>query len=553
MNKIIPLLILSVIPFIGFAQVDWENPTGAIQSEEIVIEKDKQLVLSTVSRRFSSITVVPLPIDTAAITYIPKNIQLELPQIPVKLRPHTMKSEALDKTYWGNFKVGYGSYSSPFVQADVASKRNDEYAVAMHLRHYSSKNGPIDKENSGLSNTDGYLSGKIFLNKATIGANLGASFDKYHLYGYDANTPIPESLAIEQKLNNYDISFNIADNDGKEAFYYKLTGGMQLFNASSLSWKENDFYVALRTDAELSDNLKLKVLGDFHLGTQNYSQSATSRLFYKLKPVVTYAMDNFDFELGAGVYGTKDSINNYESKIYITPHVVANYNFSTGQRVSAGVKGDVAWQSARTRFNENYYLGASTVINNNVKPIEVFIEATGKLAPKVDFKVGYNAAVYKVFGQFVNNASDESTFYLDYQEENNLLHTINGQLDFVSSKNLLFSIYGKYLIFNFKNIEQVYHMPQVDLGLKVKFKLEDKFVVEYTMAYLDGIYAFDNATTSDLKLNSILDMNISSSYRINSSISAFVRMQNILGNKYQYYNNYPTKGFQAMVGVSITL
>ena len=96
-------------------------------------------------------------------------------------------------------------------------------------------------------------------------------------------------------------------------------------------------------------------------------------------------------------------------------------------------------------------------------------------------------------------------------------------------------------------------MPKVDLGLKAKFKLEDKFMVEFTLAYLDGIYALDNATTNDIELNSILDMNISSSYQINSSISVFLKMQNLLGNKYQYYNNYPVKGFQALAGISLKL
>ncbi len=552
MNKIIAL-ILAFLPLFGVAQVDWENPKGAIKSEEIVIEKDKQLVLPTVSRRFTSITVDPLGIDTAAITYVPKNIKIELPKMPVKLRPRTMKSEALDKTYWGNFKAGYGSYVSPYFQADVASKRSDEYAVAVHFRHFSSKNGPVDKENSGLSNTDAYLSGKLFLNKMTIGGSIGAKFDKYHLYGYNLTDPVPDKLDIEQKLSNYSVALNIADNDSKEDFYYKLNMGSNIFNASSLSWKENDINADIRTDIKASDDIKIKIEGDFHLATQDYITTTNTRVFYKIKPVATYSMNAFDFEVGAGIYGTKDSVNNYQQKLYITPHLVANYNFSTGQRVSVGVKGDVAWQSARTMFDKNPYLGATTVINNNVKPIEVFLEAKGKLAPKVDFSLGYEASVYKVFGQFVNNATDQAVFVIDYQEGNNLIHTLGSQFDFITSKNLMLSVYGKYLIFNFKNIENAYHVPKMDLGLKAKFNLENKFDAEFSLAYLDGIYAFENTSGTEVKLNSILDMNISTSYTINSTFSVFLKMQNILGNKYQYYYNYPSKGFQVLAGLSITL
>lgn len=552
MNKIIAL-ILALLPLGVVAQVDWENPKGAIKSEEIIIEKDKQLVLPTVSRRFTSITVDPLGIDTVAIKYVPKNIKIELPKIPVKLRPRTMKSEALDKTYWGNFKAGFGSYVSPYFQADVASKRSDEYAVAMHFRHFSSKNGPVDDQNSGLSNTDGYLSGKLFLNKATLGGSVGAKFDKYHLYGYGLGSPVPEKQDIEQKLSNYSVNLNITDNDSNEDFYYKINIGSQFFNASSLSWKESDFYGDIRADMKVSDDIKIKVLGDFHLATQDYITTTNTRVFYKVKPIATYSMDAFNFEVGVGIYGTKDSINNYQQKLYITPHLVASYNLPTGQRISAGVKGDVAWQSARIMFDKNPYLGATTVINNNVKPIEVFLEAKGKLAPKVDFNLGYEASVYKVFGQFVNNATDQAAFVIDYQEGNNLIHTLGSQFDFITSKNLMLSVYGKYLIFNFKNIENAYHVPKMDLGLKAKFNLENKLDAEFSLAYLDGIYAFENTSGTEVKLNSIMDMNIATSYTINSTFSVFLKMQNILGNKYQYYYNYPSKGFQAMAGLGITL
>lgn len=552
MNKLI-ITIICFLPLYGFAQVDWENPKGAIKSEEIVIEKDKQLVLPQVSRRFSSITVDLLVIDTVAIGYTPKEIGVELPKIPIKLRPRPMKTEPLDKTYWGNFKVGYGSYISPYVQADVASKRSDEYALALHFRHFSSKNGPIDKSNSGLSNTDAFLSGKLFLNKATLGAHLGGKFDAYNLYGYGATPPVPDPTnPPEQKLQNYSMAVSISDNDKNENFYYHLNLGTELFNAKSLGWKENDIYYDFRTDFTASSILVFKLLADFHLANQNHITSDT-RLYYKVKPIGIYSMDDFDFEVGAGVYGIKDSINSFKHKLYLTPHIVARYNFSSGHIVSAGLAGDVSWKSARTSSNENPYLGGTTVINNDVKPIDVFIAANGKVAPKVDFSLEYHTSVYKVFGQYINNPTDQSTFNIDYDTLTNLIHSVKGQLDFISSKNLLFSVYGKYLMFDFKSIENAYHTPKVDLGFKAKFKLEDTFDAELSFSYLDGIYAYDQVTATEVKLNSILDLNLSVSYKLNSSFSVFVNMQNILGNQYQYYYHYPSKGFQALVGLSFTL
>ena len=549
MNKII-IIILLISPFYGFAQVDWESPKGAIKNEEIVIEKSKQIVLPSVSRRFTAITLETLAIDTSAIKYTPKEIAIELPKIPVKLRPKTMKTEGLNETYWGNFKAGYGSYVSPYFQADIASKRSDEYALALHFRHFSSKNGPVDSSNSGLSNTDAFLSGKLFLNKATLGAKVGGKFDTYHLYGYGAN-PIPETQDIRQRLSNYSVGVSLTDNDKNESVYYNINVGADFFNAKDLGWKETDLFTDINSHFDVTNELKIGISGSIH-ATQ--SSSAKNRLFYKIKPVAVYAYDGFTFELGAGLFGTKDSINSYEHKIQITPHAVARYTLTSGHTISGGVTGDVLWKSARIKFDENPYLGATTVINNEVKPIDIFIKANGKLAPKIDYVLGYNTSIYKVFGQFVNNVPDQSTFNIDYLTTTNLIHTLNGKLDFISSKKMQFTLYGKYHLFAFDLQDQPYHFPKLDAGLKAKFNMMDKLDLELTLTYLDGIYVEDNSFGgATIKLNSILDLNLAANYKINNSFSAFMKMQNILGNQYQYYYQYPSKGFQFLAGVSFTL
>jgi hypothetical protein len=554
MNKII-VTILILSPFYSLAQVDWEDPKGAIKNEEVIIEKDKQIILPSVSRRFTAITVDPLTIDTSAIKYTPKEIDANLPKIPVKLRPKVMKSEALNKTYWGNFKAGYGSYVSPYFQADIASKRSDEYALSLHFKHFSSKNGPVDADNSGLSNTDAFLSGKLFFNKATLGAKVGGKFDTYHLYGYGAN-PVPESNDIRQRLSDYSLGISITDNDKNDSFFYAVNGGVNIFNAKDLTWNETDVFLDFDINLSVSNGLYFKLEGGVHAASQENTALVTNnkRMIYVAKPIGVYAYESFEFEVGAGLNGVKDPINSYNQKVYIIPHVVARYKFGSGHTISGGVKGDVTWKSMRTEFNQNPYLGVATVINSVVKPIDVFIEANGKIAPKIDFTLGYHTSVYKVFGQYVNDPSDLSTFTIDYQTTNNLIHSFTTQVDFITNKNLLLTLYGKYRVFSFDLLEQPYHVPNIDLGFKAKFNVVDKLDTEIAFTYLDGIYAQNfSATSIDVKLNSIFDVNLAANYKINNSLSVFLKMQNILGNQYQYYYRYPSKGFQVLAGVSFTL
>ena len=554
MNKII-LTILSFFPLFGFAQSDWENPKGAIKDEEIVIEKNKQITLPSISRRFTSIPIETAILDSNVIAYTPKELGLEIAKIPVMLRPKTMKTEPLNKTYWGTFKAGYGSYISPFLQADIASKRSDEYALALHFRHFSSKNGPVDKIHSGLSNTDGFLSGKLFLNKITIGATAGSKFDKYHLYGYDATNPIPETQTITQRLSNYSLGLNLTDNDKNDSFFYTLTSGAEIFSAKDLDWAETDLFSNLKSSFSISPKLNIILTGEIHGSKTTISTLLpTNRLYYNFKPVGIYTYNDFVFEVGAGVYGTKDSINSSQHKFYITPHVVTRY-INSGHAISAGVTGDVEWKSARIRFSQNPYLGFSTIINNDVKPLDIFVEAKGKVVPKVDYSLGYHAAIYTQFGQFINNDVDESMFTINYSIATNVIHQFSTSIDFITNKQLNFTLYGKYFAYKFEEFQNVYHLPKIDLGFTTKFILEDKLDAELTFTYLDGLYGLEYGTTEnvDVKLNTILDLNFMANYRINNNISIFVKMNNILGDHYQYYFRYPTKGFQALGGVSITL
>jgi hypothetical protein len=397
------------------------------------------------------------------------------------------------------------------------------------------------------------VSGKLFLNKTTLGGSLGSNFDTYHLYGYKSLNTIPEANTLEQKLSDYVVNFSLVDNDTQSNFYYKVGLGAHFFEVPNLSWKEKDVFANISLDFDLIDHLKIKSISELHFSNQNTATTTNPRVFVKIKPYVVYPLGALNLEAGAGFYSLKDSINGYENKFYITPHVVARYALASGQMLSAGIRGDVIWQSARTRFAKNPYLGINTVINNQVKPVEIFLEANGKLTTKLDFSLAFKTSFYKVFGQFVNNALDQATFNIDYNQDNNSIHHINGQIDYIALKNLIFSAYGNYAIFSFKNIENPYHIPKVNLGVKTRFVLEDKFDTELSLAYLDGIYAFDNDSLSDIKLHPILDINMVATYKINTLFSVFVKMHNIVGNKYQYYYNYPTKGFQVLGGISLSL
>ena len=54
-----------------------------------------------------------------------------------------------------------------------------------------------------------------------------------------------------------------------------------------------------------------------------------------------------------------------------------------------------------------------------------------------------------------------------------------------------------------------------------------------------------------LKLGFLADANIGLEYRYNKRVSGFINLNNVAAQRYRRWYNYPTQGFQAMLGVTI--
>jgi hypothetical protein len=54
-------------------------------------------------------------------------------------------------------------------------------------------------------------------------------------------------------------------------------------------------------------------------------------------------------------------------------------------------------------------------------------------------------------------------------------------------------------------------------------------------------------------LNAILDINTGIDYRFSKTFTAFFNFRNLLGTQYQYWNQYPVRGFHVTGGLKLNL
>ena len=96
----------------------------------------------------------------------------------------------------------------------------------------------------------------------------------------------------------------------------------------------------------------------------------------------------------------------------------------------------------------------------------------------------------------------------------------------------------------------VLHRPTYKLTVNGSYNLYQKFIFSADLIAQGGMKAFDPVTDKQVKLKGAFDLNFKTEYLFSSSFSAFVQLNNITGNKYPVFLNYPVRGFQVMAGIT---
>jgi len=195
-------LLLGIAGSTSFAQDEnWEKiDEGEIEDASFVVEKNLEIELPQQNREYEKIP--PLPSNPTSqinqsynyLSIIPALSNLNIPNRALKL-----KSQPLEKFYGGNVTAGFGNYLTPYLDASLFNKRENKYALGVNLNHISSRNGPVDKENSGSSETGAAIDTRYYGEKLTVGAKLNYDRRMVHYYGY------PKVLKLTQILSSRSI------------------------------------------------------------------------------------------------------------------------------------------------------------------------------------------------------------------------------------------------------------------------------------------------------------------------------------------------------------
>ena len=513
------------------------------------------------------------------------------------IKPARLKITANgDKLYRGYLKAGAGTYLTPLLELNYASKRSRDESWGLNARNNGSFSSIKELGNTKFSdlNLGGYYQ-KFFMNY-DLWSEFQYERNSYHFYGldYDDNSmyefyglDINDSLAIESFKNsdslfkqNYDfldlhLKFN-SRNTGRDTNKLRIKSWIDFHHLNSnYNLSENHFLLGAHSGWLILDE---EFLGTFELDINNINSPETLKLdddniiqpsditanssgIVRFSPHIYSRKNNLIFKAGISIQA-----NIYENaKFYVFPDLEVSCNLFNNIFIPYG-----GWvgKVQRNTFNnirlENPFISEDSKLQNTIQKSNIFAGLRGSLSSKFTFNLSSSFQKLDSIYFFIpdTNSSYGNKFQTKY--DNLSQTTFLAEITYQELEKLKISAKGEYYIYSPANLSSAWQRPDFIFTLSSLLDLSDKIVLKSDF-YLVGkreVYSFSlpesiiNFVFVDNKyvysLPTFIDMNISAEYRYNKKVSAFIQFNNFTAKKYQYWQNFPVQSINILGGITFS-
>ncbi|HEX7410689.1 MAG TPA: hypothetical protein VF298_00955 [Bacteroidales bacterium] len=481
------------------------------------------------------------------------------------LSPVKMVSEPLTKLYRNYFRVGMGTYLTPYAELFANTLRSKDHALGVHIKHLSSSGNLDDYAFSGSSTNLAEVTGSKFTAAHTLSGKFFYERDVVHHYGFrtaDFDT-IPGKDDLRQR-------FNIA---GMEAGYKSnYTEKDKLNHAFGLSYYHlADLFEAredhIKFDASADKQFKLFDLTDLQqaglaLSINHYAQrDSLGKLgsnIVGIKPFISTNYEEYSFYAGLNISVASDSITRMhiypllEAKLRIIPNALEIY---------AGISGNLNRQNYRDLAAENPFINSDLKLAFTYEKFKFYGGVTSNIGRNLDLSAAASISTFENMPFFVNDTISplENKFTLVYDDVN--LLRLSADATFRSTDKLSMTIHGAYQKFDMTSEEKPWHKPATSLGFTGRYNIREKIVVTGDVTWNGKSYAREllrpegrtiNRTFKTTELKGYADVSLGLEYRYTKLLSAFMQFNNIGNVRYYRWNNYPSQRFNFMAGITFT-
>ncbi len=564
------IFVASSVAALGQEKEQWEKETGEgeIADVEIEIVKDRKIVLPKAVRNFEKIPPRPFEPIKPAITYELKNFQFTTPPYRPSVRPLKLKQEELSKIYGNYVSGGLGNYGSFYLEGSMTTKRDKNKFLGAHLYTRSFASGPVDGKNSASSATNFQVFGKSTGKAVTLTGDANYDVRSGYFYGY-----VPDGSGLEvnrdrirQVYTTYGLNIGL-ENTKVSDFNYKLKAGYSYLQ-DFYHAREGEASIEFSSAYKISDKTKFILDADYFLINRKDSLISQDRHLFRVKPAYQFnPIDKLLLTAGANVAYSSDQYPGSKD-FHFYPHLKAQYELSPSFEAYGIVTGDMDKVDLHSLSSENMWLTSNHIFSNvndnrnfytnTNRAVEFRGGINGKLGKKVAVGAGISVAElknYYFYGVFTGNNNPAhqvipayiTAFFPAYDGSTKRVNPF-AEISYAEAETFKLSLRGDYFNYSTQDLPGPSLRPTYRVSATSVYNMFDKISLEAGFIAQGGMKFY--TTPNSASLDPAFDLNIKTRYFISKQVSAFVMLNNILGNNYPLYLNYPARGFQVLAGVS---
>lgn len=561
-----------ILIVLGLGLLNYAKAQKEIGNEEINITKERQVELQKANRIFDKIPPIVNEKKNVKMNYSfydrkPTAVE-ETKFIPNVVNPLAIKSNLDDIIGYKNyFKIGFGNFGRIFGETYINSDQNRKLVYGISAFHNSTKRGPVDDENSATSINKIKLDGKYHQKNYELKMDVGYERRNFYFYGYDTTQNYdykPEDL--RQTINLFSFAATFENTNPKPKVDYSLSTGVKNltdnYNASELDWGTNfkSFFPIIKDKVTALMDAEAYITQR----TDNYEVNPTrKRNLYRVEPSFRFDVKRISAKIGFKAVNEYDQIEKINSTKGF-PTVLISYKNPALIYFFAGFDGDIIRNTLHSFLNENPFIVQQANLLNTYKNQDFFIGSRGELFSGISYNTKISYGKYQ--NLYYYNKNDDlndspnglkqiktTKFQIDYEDFQTDFVNISTEIGYSNFENWKSNLKMDYFYYESIKFTKPYHRPSFVGRWGNIFTVSEKLVASLDFYYIAGLYAQDLEKSKPVKLKDITDLNAEFTYLFTKQFSAFVKLNNIIGQKYQRYYNYSQLGLNFVAGINVSL
>ena len=522
------------------------------------------------------------------VTYSIFSVPVASTFTPAKGKAAGIKKEPKAKYYDNYATLGGGNFTTALAELYSNFKLSKTQDFSVFLKHNSSQGGIDD-----VLVDDDFYDTRLKLNygarekKMSWRVGLDGKHQSFNWYG------IAQEIVDLQNL--IDPSFITEDTDVAHSYITGgINGGVQFndafFEGATIdlryfqdSENNNELRAVVKPTVVFpiaGENITTGIEVDYLDGSfDNEFTGAITANDYSIlnagiSPNLEILHDDLSLNIGFAAFVSNESRTSVGSEevsdtdIFVYPRVSASYRVVGDYFIGyAGVDGDLHQNNYHDFAQENPFIAPDQRVQTTDKQYDGYLGMKGKLSNSLSFNLRANYASEINKPLFVNNDSslfaegaaawlNGNSFTVAYDDVETF--GVFGELNIDVNSKFKMKINGQFSSYTTDRELEAWNLPDITASIFGDYQITKQWFTGVNLFFVgerQDLGFAGNSTTPVLSrevivLENYFDINAHVGYRVNDRLSTFARVNNILDNDYERWQNYQVQGLQGLIGAT---